>query len=202
MSFLVFHPNDRTISDDLAQWWLEWYKIINNDGCTPKLGECTLFDPYRPPKSNSCEFWIDIVAICHPDCYMLKYFTFELRAGIIRIRKHIVRLIWEILSLLCSSICIITPILTFTLNHIRVRPMCWMVNINILIYVFAFTLNQSSRFSNQNKFRKHGLFVKTTSIIRNNPKDNNIYHITYIDGDEEDITRKVLEKVVSSPCNR
>lgn len=30
---LARHPNDRTMSDDLTQWWQKWHKVVNNDEC-------------------------------------------------------------------------------------------------------------------------------------------------------------------------
>ena len=100
----------------LERSWPEWYEIIHNDGCTPAFGNCMLFYPHRLPQSDSCELLTDIILLCNPDCHLLGIFTFKPRSDIIKLKQYLARSVWEVIFLLCSSICIIPLISSFSIT--------------------------------------------------------------------------------------
>ena len=85
------------------------FTYVESADCT----ECTF---------GSTTFCMDrYIPLCNPYCYLLGPFTFEPRSDIVRPNQLVAREIQDSLLLLCTSLCIVPPILSLSSSKLSTK---------------------------------------------------------------------------------
>ena len=112
VTFLSRRPSDSHLCDDTSRWWPLWYEYVLDTNNIPVYGARILLGPNRKPNINFFILWTYFVHFFYPSCYIHGPFDFDSRSNIIKINQYITFPNWELLLTSCSTLSIVSPILS------------------------------------------------------------------------------------------
>ena len=88
LCFLSNHHSNNHLCYDNSRWWVLWYEYVLDKNIIPVYGARILLGPNWKPNTNIYIFWIDIVHVSDPSCYIQGPFYFDSRSDSIKLNQY------------------------------------------------------------------------------------------------------------------
>ena len=105
----------------MTRWCPLWYEYKKNRNNVLIYGDRMLFGPKRKPDPNKYILRTDSVHLTDTSCYLNGTFNFDSHSDIITAKQHVALTHWEYLLTVCSTLGIVSPILS-TLGKSKLNP--------------------------------------------------------------------------------